>query len=326
MFHVEHPAVAAQSAATQRPAGARQRTPSRAYKSVAGCGCGPRHGRASPGSNFLRQKGFQDVPLEAARTAEELVFGFGHAQSGFQFDLDQFDRADEVGQLEQLVSLRADGLGEFDGNGEIRSEHPVQEFRDGGLAAVVVDLDPVDGVRRQNAVRKKACQSPFQVGDDLVRGRDVVLVDDQATVPELGFAGERHHPEEDAVAELPIQIGVSLLFADERARVEAVARKTHARPIGIKGRHERTNDERLVVENHAEDVETRRRIRVEETTGFVDKYAEDSFLHRPIQKQKRRNSRPAASGEGLPPRLDDPPLRLRSASFSYNLIRKSSEK
>ena len=160
----------------------------------------------------------------------------------------------------------------------------MQEFRDGGLPAVVVDLDPVDGVRRQNAVRKKVCQSPFQVGDDLVRGRDVVLVDDQAAVSELGLAGERHHPEEDAVAELPIQIGVSLLFADERARMEAVARKSHTRPIGIKGRHERMNVKRLVVENHAEDVEPRRRIRVEKTTGFVDKHAEDSVLHRSIQK------------------------------------------
>ena len=118
-------------------------------------------------SDFLVLDAAQDVVLEDARPAKDarLVVVQGFAVRQFAFG--QFDCANKVGKLKQLVVLWADGLRELDLSTEFGGKGVVQQLGDWSLPAVVIDFQRVKCIGPDGTRIKELAKLVLQTFDDL---------------------------------------------------------------------------------------------------------------------------------------------------------------
>ena len=222
---------------------------------------------------------FQDAAFELARSTEHRIFRFGHRKVVAETGLDQFESANEIGKLEEPILFRLDGLCKLDFETRLCNEIPMQKVGDGGLPAVVVNLDAVELSEIVAVAVDEVGKQCSEFLHNLVGRVAELLVNDQTVKFEIGLAGKCHHCSEDAITELPVKDGVNLLLTDERPSVKADVVEVHGAERGIKSAHGFVYLGTLIMEDKRYDVKARRDVGALETPRFVNEYAQCSFFH-----------------------------------------------
>ena len=102
---------------------------------------------------------------------------------------------------------------------------------------------------------------------------------DKAMELEIHLTCECQHPRENRRALLSRHVHIALLLADQRPRMKAEVFIPHQHPIGIELANKRTDIHALIMQNKTYDVKARNGIGVLELPRFVDKHAQNLFLH-----------------------------------------------
>ena len=243
----------------------------------------------------------ENVVTEFPRTSKELLFRSGERNVRVKFQFQEVEGTNEVGKLEKPISTRLHVVGEFNLAVQASLEHLMKKPRDGGLPAVVVYLDAADGQKCIMACSNKLGERYLELFNDLVCGIDISLVDREAMVSVIDPAGESHHAGEYSSPQLTAQHGVVFFAANERAGMKAMPFQSdfgiRAFKVGNVGGY--VNG--LVVEDHAENVESTFGIWETEIPRLVDKDTKYFCLHaNPAKKREWRDTSPATHAESFP--------------------------
>ena len=220
-----------------------------------------------------------DIAHELARPSEESELVLRQRNTVGNLELGQFNRTDEIRQLEQLVLLRLHALRKFNPRSEFGEERVLKKFRDGRLSAIIIDLYRVNASEISAPLIEEIAQLALKTFDNLPRRRDELLVHDKAMELEIHLTCERQHPRENRRALLSRHVHIALLLADQRPRMKAEVFIPHQHPIGIELANKRTDIHALIMQNKTYDVKARNGIGVLELPRFVDKHAQNLFLH-----------------------------------------------
>ena len=269
-------------------------------------------------SNLLRLDVAKHVVAERPLPAEELLFRSGEWYAFLEFEFKKVQCADEVCHLKEPVAGRLHGGHELNGAFRTGSKCMVEQVRDLGLPAVVVDLDAADAGEPLAVCGDEFGEGSGQPGDYLVGGIYETLVHMEAVIRKVDSARERHHAGEYAAAELPAEHGVVLLAADEWACVEAVPFEAD-HGVGLFKERDFAGDVHgLVVEHHGKDVETGVGIGKFEVPRLVNEHAQGSGIHESLKKREWRDANPATHAESFPRIPVTPPMWGRSSIIVPN--------
>jgi len=241
-------------------------------------------GAAAARSDFLLSQIAKHVVSELLCAAEEASLRGCHALADANLLLDELDRANEVCDLKETVSLWPDGLRELDLDSWRCDKRAMKEVRHGGLPAVIVDLHAVKRTHNTPLFVKEFRKAITEDADNHRGRRDVLLVHDETAVAEIDMAGESHHRGEDAVAETPIHDGEDLFLSDERAGVEAELFDMQVAKSEVECVQLLRNVNRLVVKDKRDDVKARVRVGMPKASRFVDKHAQCLLVHSQNQR------------------------------------------
>ena len=218
-----------------------------------------------------------------------------------KLELQKVKGAYEICNLKQPVARGFHFCGEFNLAVQVCLEHLMKKPCDGGLPAVVVYLDAADGQKCIMACSNKLGERYLELFNDLVCGIDISLVDRGAMVSVIDPTGESHHAGEYSSAQLAAQHGVVLLPANERTGVKAMPFQTdfgiRAFKVGNFGGY--VNG--LVVEDHAENIESTFGIWETEVSRLVDENTKYFCFHaNPAKKREWRDANLATHAESFP--------------------------
>ena len=246
-------------------------------------------------------------------SAEKLLFGTGQGNGSTKFKFDQVKRADEVGKLEQAVASRFYVLGEFDLTVDFAFKNLVKHPSDRCLSAIVVDLDTLDRCKEAAARKYKVSKGGSEVVDNLICGVHELLIHAETMVSVVDLSGKCHHARENASSQLPTQHGIVLFAADERSCVEAMPLKANFAVGAFKDGNVFGYVNGLVVEHHANNVETGIPVGDAEVARFVHEYAQGFCFHSVrFQKREWRDTNPATHAESFP-RIPVTPSRWKKS-------------
>ena len=261
----------------------------------------------------------EDIVTEFLWAAKKLLFGTGQGNGSAKFKFDQVKGADQIGKLEQAVSSRLYILGEFDLTMDFAFKHLVKHPSDRCLSAIVVDLDALDRCKKTVVRKYKVSKGESETVNDLICGVHEFLVHTEAMVSVSDLAGKCHHAREDAASQLPTQHGIVLFAADERPCVEAMPLKANFAVGAFKEGDGFGYVNGLVVEHHANNVETGIPVGDAEVARFVHEYAQGFCFHSVrFQKREWRDTNPATHAESFPRIPVTPSLRKKSPHIVSN--------
>jgi len=120
--------------------------------------------------------------LEDFRAAEETTLVNRHLFTSGQPGFNELDTADQIGKLEELVVLGANGLRKFDTRAKLCLKGVVQEIRNRSLSAIVIELDALELVSIQGRRVEKFLELRLKLLDDLANGCHELLVDKEAMI------------------------------------------------------------------------------------------------------------------------------------------------
>ena len=252
-------------------------------------------------SDFFCFNVAEDIVAEFLWAAKKLLFGTGQRDGSAKFKFDQMKGADEIGKLEQAVASRLYILGEFDLTVYFVFKYLVEHPSDRCLSAIVVDLDTLDRCKKAAVRKYKVSKVGSEAVENLICGVHEFLVHTEAMVSVGDLAGKCHHAREDAASQLPTQHGIVLFTADERPCVEAMPLKANFAVGAFKDGDVLGYVNGLVVEHHADNVETGFPVGDAEVSRFVHEYAQGFCFHSvPSQKREWRDTNPATHAESFP--------------------------
>ena len=250
------------------------------------------------------------------RAAEKLVFRARQLDAGSEFEFDKMQSTNEIGQLEQPVARRPDGVCELYISSNASLKHLVKHASDRRLPAVVVDLHAIKRCDKITMFRDKVSESRLEPFKYLRGGIDELLVDAQAMVFIVNSSGKGHHARENASAKLAAEHRVVFLAANERPRVEAMSLK----PDFVVGTFKAVDFvgyvDGLIMKYHADDVKARFGVGEAEIPRLVYENAQCRCIHGVSPKKREwRDENPATHAESFPRIPVTPAIRRRSVGI-----------
>ena len=249
--------------------------------------------------------------FESLWPTEELRLGSAHLNARIELEGNHIQCADEIRKLEKSVFGRADSLCELYGAREMLAEDIGKYVGDGGLPTVIVDFNSVKPLKHGLVAFDEAREFGFESFLKLGRTCYVSLVGGDAFVLEVHFPCERHHAGKHAFAQTSAKKLISLFAAYEWAGMENESFGVESNFIygAIHVGQLLTNVDRLIVEHHSYNIEAGVIVRIEETAGLVDEYAQFllAVTVHVLHKRKRRKLLPATSA-GTFPRIQVVPV------------------
>lgn len=236
-----------------------------------------------------------------------------------KLELQKVKGAYEICNLKQPVARGFHFCGEFNLAVQVCLEHLMKKPCDGGLSAVVVYLDAAYGRKCIMACGDELGERHLEPVDNLVRGIDIAFVDGKTMVFVVDLSGKSHHAGEYSSAQLAAQHGVVLLPANERTGVKAMPFQTdfgiRAFKVGNFGGYVTG----LVVEDHAENIESTFGIWETEVSRLVDENTKYFCFHaNPAKKREWRDANLATHAESFPRIPVTPTARRRSKIILAN--------
>ena len=247
------------------------------------------------------------------RAAEKLVFRARQLDAGSEFEFDKMQSTNEIGQLEQPVARRPDGVCELHFSPNASLKHLVKHASDRRLPAVVVYFHAVKRRDEISMFRNKVGESRLEPFEYLGGRVDELLVDAQAMVSIVYFSGEGHHTREDAPSELSAEHGVVFLSANERPCVEAMPLKPDFSVGPFKAVDFVGYVDGLIVKYHADNVKAGFGVGEVEIPRLVYENAQCRCIHGMSPKKREwRDENPATHAESFPRIPVTPAIRRRS--------------
>ena len=253
----------------------------------------------------------ENVVLESLWSTEELRLGSAHHNARIELEGNHIQCADEIRKLEKSVSGWTDSLCELYRACEMFAEDIGKYVGDGGLSAVIVDFNSVKSLKQGLVAFDEARELGLESFRKLGRTCHVSFVGGDAFVLEVHFPCERHHAGKHALAQAAAKKLISLFAAYERPSVKDECFGVESNFIygAIHVGQLLANVDGLIVEHHSYDIETGVIVRIEETAGLVDEYAQFllAVTFHVLHKRKRRKSLSATS-TGTFPRIQVVPV------------------
>ena len=261
----------------------------------------------------------KNVVAKHSGTTKELLLGTGQRNIDAKLEFDQVQGADEVGELKQAVAVWLNVFCELNRAIDFGFEDLMEHSCDRCLATVVVDFDTLKRCDKVTILRYEILERGFEAGDNLFRGINEFLIHAQAMISVLYLAGECHHARKYASTQLSAQHGVVLLAANERPCVEAMSLKADFAVGTLKAGDVFRYVNGLVVEHHADDVETGFSVGEAKIARLVHEYAQCFCAHAGLaQKREWRDTNPATHAESFPRIPVTPPPREKSPRIIAN--------
>lgn len=234
--------------------------------------------------------------------AEEGDFGFCQPVAGRQLQVGKLKRAKDVGQLKEPVASWRHLRNELR-LGRKRRERLLENRRDLCLAIVVEDFQPLVGVKCLRVCDEKDENLLKQGVVHRFGGGDKTLVHVKAFVREVCFACECQHFGEDETTLFAAHVPVILLSTDERSGMNAMGfTKPEVAKFLIEFGQMRSQVDRLIVEDHADEIVSRGDVLSVKAPRFIDEDAD--FLCRSHGRTKGKMK------AGIAPRQQRRLLRL----------------
>lgn len=250
------------------------------------------------------------------RAAEKLIFRARQLDAGSEFEFDKMQSTNEIGQLEQPVARRPDGVCELYISSNASLEHLVKHASDRRLSTVVVDFHAVKRSDEITMFRNKVDESSLESLEYLGGRVDELLVDAQAMVFVVDSSGKGHHAREDASAKLAAEHGVVFLAANERPRVEAMSLKSDFTVGTFKAADFAGYVDGLIMKHHADDVKAGFGVWEVEIPRLVYENAQCRCIHGVSPKKREwRDENPATHAESFPRIPVTPAIRKRSVGI-----------
>ena len=211
--------------------------------------------------------------------AEELKLRGCHPLPNAYLLVNESNRTDKIGYLKKPITFRLDSLRELNPNTWNGDKRTMQKIRHRRLSAIVVYLHAIKFAQFLTMFRQESRQIFAKTLDDLIRGRDILLVHHKAMVPKIHMSCETHHGGEDPITEAPIHDRKGLLLPDQWSCMKTQFLKVQIAEMEIKPTQRGRKIDRLVVEYQGDDVKARIRIGVLEASRLVHEYAQRPFFH-----------------------------------------------
>ena len=211
--------------------------------------------------------------------AEELKLRGSHPLPNAYLLVNESNRTDKIGYLKKPITFRLDRLRELDPNTGNGDERTMQKICHGRLSAIVVYLHAIKFAQFLAMFGQESRQAFAKSFDDLIRGRDILLVHHEAMVPEIHMSCETHHGGEDPITETPIHDRKDLLLPNQWSCMKTQFLKVQISEMEIKPAQCGSKINRLVVEYQGCDVKARIGIGVLEASRLVHEYAQRPFFH-----------------------------------------------
>ena len=250
------------------------------------------------------------------RAAEKLIFRARQLDAGSEFEFDKMQSTNEIGQLEQPVARRPDGVCELDVASDASLKHFVKHASNRRLPTVVIDFHAVERGDEITVFRDRADEFRLESLEYLCGGVDELFVDVQAMVFIVDSSCKGHHAREDASAKLSAEHGVVLLAANERPRVEAMSLKSDFTVGTFKTVDFVGYVDGLIMKHHADDVKARFGVGEMKIPRLVYENAQCRCIHGVSPKKREwRDANPATHAESFPRIPVTPAIRKRSMNI-----------
>ena len=270
-------------------------------------------------SDFLHFDIAEDIVAEFPWATEELLFGSGQRDIGAKLKFDKVQGADEVCKLKKAIAGRSYLFSKLHMAAYCVFKNLMKHSRNWSLSAIIVDFDPLERGEEFAILQDEIVEIRFKAGNDLLRGVYELLVHAETMIPIFNLARKCHHARENASTKLAAQHGVVLLASDERAGMETVTLKANFAVGALKEGDSFGYVNGLVVEHHADNVETGFSVGDVEVSRFVHEYAQRFCFHSvPSQKREWRDTNPATHAESFPRIPVTPSRRKKSPRIVAN--------
>mgnify|MGYP007101900603 CR=1 FL=1 len=250
------------------------------------------------------------------RPAKKLIFRARQLDAGSEFEFDKMQSANEIGQLEQPVARRPDGVCELNVASDASLKHFVKHARDRRLSAVIIDFH---AVKRRNEImmfRDKADEFRLESLEYLCGGVNELFVYAQAMVLIVDSSCKGHHARKNAPTKLATEHGVVFLAANERPCVEAMSLKSDFTVGALKAVDFVGYVDGLIMKHHADDVKARFGVGEMKIPRLVYENAQCRCIHGVSPKKREwRDANPATHAESFPRIPVTPAIRKRSTSI-----------
>ena len=211
------------------------------------------------------------VLLEFPHSVEEIGLASGQRKVGRKFRLQEFDSADEIGDLKEPVTLR--GYVGREGHARIE-KRAFEDCTDLRLSVIVEDLDRLVGRKAFGVPREISGYLPGQGGLHRLRCIAETLVNAESTVADRRSACKCDDAPEKLPAHGYVHVRKYFFASDKRSGMDTYSWVSEVGELTFKFFHELGDAFTLIVEYEGDEVKTRRNHGRVETSRLVDKYTQ----------------------------------------------------